>query len=152
MPTPTKSYYKIGEVSAMLDVSVSTLRFWEDTFEQLDPFRTPGGTRKYRPEDVEMCRQIKHLLRDKGLSLEYTKKELAGLNIVPQLHAPDKCKSAKGAIRLLTEAERRIDDASAKIRVEYVLEWLREKEAKPHKNIRGKEYFAKSLAGSENQS
>ncbi len=147
-----KKYYKIGEVSAMLDVPISTLRFWEDTFEQLDPFRTPGGTRKYRPEDVEMCKLIKHLLRDKGLSLEYTKKELAGLNIVPQLHAPDKCKSAKGAIRLLTEAERRIDDASAKIRVEYVLEWLREKEAKPHKNIRGKEYFAKSLAGSENQS
>lgn len=149
---PTKSYYKIGEVSEMLDVPISTLRFWEDTFEQLDPFRTPGGTRKYRPEDVEMCMQIKHLLRDKGLSLEYAKKELAGLNVVPQLHAPDKCKSAKGAIRLLTEAERRIDDASAKIRVEYVLEWLREKEAKPHKNIRGKEYFAKSLAGSENQS
>lgn len=57
--TPTKSYYKIGEVSAMLDVPVSTLRFWEDTFEQLDSFRTPGGTRKYRPEDVEMCRMIK---------------------------------------------------------------------------------------------
>lgn len=42
MSTPAKSYYKIGEVSAMLDVPVSTLRFWEDTFEQLDPFRTPG--------------------------------------------------------------------------------------------------------------
>lgn len=148
----TKSYYKIGEVSAMLDVPVSTLRFWEDTFEQLDPFRTPGGTRKYRPEDVEMCKLIKHLLRDKGYSLEYAKKELSGLNIIPQLHAPDKCKSAKGAIRLLTEAARRIDDASAKTRVEYVLEWLREKEAKPHKNIRGKEYFAKSLAESKGQS
>lgn len=144
MPT-TKSYYKIGEVSAMIDVPISTLRFWEDTFEQLDPFRTPGGMRKYRPEDVEMCRQIKHLLRDKGYSLEYAKKELAGLNVVPQLHAPDKCKSEKGAIRLLTEAARRIDDASAKIRVEYVLEWLREKETKPHKNIRGKDYFAKAM-------
>lgn len=150
--TLTKSYYKIGEVSAMLDVPISTLRFWEDTFEQLEPFRTPGGMRKYRPEDVEMCKQIKHLLRDKGYSLEYAKKELSGLNIIPQLHAPDKCKSAKGAIRLLTEAARRIDDASAKTRVEYVLEWLREKEAKPHKNIRGKEYFAKSLAESENPS
>lgn len=145
MPSPTKSYYKIGEVSEMLNVPISTLRFWEDTFEQLDPFRTPGGTRKYRPEDVEMCKLIKHLLRDKGYSLEYAKRELAGLNLSPQLHAPDKCKSAKGAIRLLTEAARHIDDASAKIRVEYVLEWLREKEAKPHKNIRDKEYFAKAL-------
>lgn len=136
----------------MLDVPVSTLRFWEDTFEQLDSFRTPGGTRKYRPEDLEMCKLIKHLLRDKGYSLEYAKRELAGLNVAPQLHAPDKCKSAKGAIRLLTEAARRIDDASTKIRVEYVLEWLREKEAKPHKNIRGKEYFAKFPDESKNQS
>lgn len=121
---PNKSYYKIGEVSAMLDVPIPTLRFWEDTFEQLDPFRTPGGMRKYRPEDVEMCMQIKHLLRDKGLSLEYAKKELAGLNVIPQLHAPDKCKSAKGAIRLLTEAARRVNDPSAAIRIKYVLEWL----------------------------
>lgn len=125
MPTPRKQYYKIGEVSAMLDIPVSTLRFWEDTFEQLDPFRTPGGTRKYRPEDVEMCKQIKHLLRDKGYSLEYAKKELGGLNVIPQLHAPDKCKSVKGAIRLLTEAARRTDDPSATIRIEYVLEWLK---------------------------
>ncbi len=74
MHSPNKSYYKIGEVSVMLDVQVSTLRFWENTFEQLDPFRTPGGTRKYCLEDVEMCKLIKHLLRDKGLSLEYAKK------------------------------------------------------------------------------
>lgn len=123
--SPTKSYYKIGEVSAMLDVSVSTLRFWEDTFEQLDPFRTPGGTRKYRPEDVDVCRRIRHLLREKGYSLEYAKRELSGFTPKEQLHAPDKCKSAKGAIRLLSEASRRIDDPSAKIRVDFVLEWLK---------------------------
>lgn len=125
MPTPKKSYYKISEVSAMLDLSVPTLRYWENEFEQLDPFRTPGGMRKYRPEDVEMCKLIKHLLRDKGYSLEYAKKELAGLNAVPQLHAPDKCKSAKGAIRLLTEALRRTSDPNAAIRIKYVLEWLK---------------------------
>ena len=123
--TLIKSYYKIGEVSAMLDVSVSTLRFWEDTFEQLDPFRTPGGTRKYRPEDVDVCRRIRHLLREKGYSLEYAKRELSGFTPKEQLHAPDKCKSAKGAIRLLSEASRRIDDPSAKIRVDFVLEWLK---------------------------
>lgn len=122
---PTKSYYKIGEVSAMLDLPVPTLRFWEDTFEQLDPFRTPGGMRKYRPEDIEVCKLIKHLLRDKGYSLEYAKKELAGLNVIPQLHAPGQCKSAKGAIRLLTEAAKRTTDASAAIRIKYVLEWLK---------------------------
>ena len=119
----TKSYYKIGEVSAMLDVPVSTLRFWEDTFEQLDPFRTQGGMRKYRPEDVEMCRLIKHLLRDKGYSLEYAKKELANFRKYP----PRKqfvCKSADDALRLLSEAKSRCEDAHAEARIEAVTQWL----------------------------
>lgn len=126
--TSTKTYYKIGEVSDLLEVSISTLRYWESEFDILNPLRTEKGTRKYRPEDVEVCKMIKHLLRDKGYSLEYAKKELAGLNIAPRLHTPDKCKSVKGAIRLLTEAARRSNDESATIRIEYVLEWLKSNE------------------------
>lgn len=122
----SKLYYKIGEVSTMLNVPISTLRFWEDAFEQLKPHRTSGGTRKYHLEDIEVCRHIKHLLRDKGYSVEYAKKELGGLNSTPQLHTPDKCKSVKGAIRLLTEAARRTNDESSAIRIDYVLEWLKE--------------------------
>lgn len=143
---PTKSYYKIGEVSAMLDVPVSTLRFWEDSFEQLEPFRTPGGTRKYRPEDVEMCKLIKHLLRDKGYSLEYAKKELADYRRYPP-RKPFVCKSTDDALRLLSEAKSRCEDAHAVARVEAVEGWIAgieivEEPRRPqHKNIRGKEYF-----------
>ena len=157
MPT-TKSYYKIGEVSAMLDVPVSTLRFWEDTFEQLDPFRTPGGTRKYRPEDVEVCKLIKHLLRDKGLSLEYAKKELVNFRKYPP-RKPFVCKSADDALRLLSEAKSRCgEDAHAVARVEAVEGWIagieivEEPRKSEHANIRGKEYFAKSMAESKGQS
>lgn len=144
--TSTKSYYKIGEVSAMLDVPISTLRFWESEFEQLDPFRTPGGTRKYRPEDVEVCKLIKHLLRDKGYSLEYAKKELADYRRYPPRH-PFVCKSAEDALRLLSEAKSRCDDAHATARIEAVEGWIagieitEEKPRPPHSNIRGKEYF-----------
>lgn len=147
---PTKSYYKIGEVSAMLDVPISTLRFWEDTFEQLDPFRTPGGTRKYRPEDVEMCKLIKRLLRDKGLSLEYAKKELADYRRYPP-RKPFVCKSTDDALRLLSEAKSRCDDAHAVARIEAVEGWITgveivEEQHRPeHKNIRGKKYFTKVL-------
>ena len=155
---PTKSYYKIGEVSAMLDVPVSTLRFWEDTFEQLNPFRTPGGMRKYRPENVEMCRLIKHLLRDKGYSLEYAKKELANFRKYPP-RKPFVCKSADDALRLLSEAKSRCgEDAHAVARVEAVEGWIagieivEEPRRSEHANIRGKEYFAKSLAESKGQS
>lgn len=157
MPAPKKSYYKIGEVSAMLDVPVSTLRFWEDTFEQLDPFRTPGGMRKYRPEDVEVCKLIKHLLRDKGLSLEYAKKELADYRRYPP-RKPFVCKSTDDALRLLSEAKSRCEDAHAVARVEAVEGWIagieivEEPRKSEHANIRGKEYFAKSLAESKGQS
>lgn len=150
MEEKEKQYYKIGEVSAMLDVPVSTLRFWEDTFEQLDPFRTPGGTRKYRPEDVEMCKLIKHLLRDKGYSLEYAKKELADYRKYPPRH-PFSCKSAEDALRLLSEAKSRCEDAHAVARIEAVEGWIarieiaEEQRRSEHKNIRGKEYFAKVL-------
>lgn len=119
----SKSYYKIGEVSAMLDIPVSTLRFWEDSFEQLDPFRTPGGTRKYRLEDVEMCKLIKHLLRDKGYSLEYAKKELADYRRYPPRH-PFSCKGFEDALRLLSEAKGRINDAHAVARIEAVEGWI----------------------------
>lgn len=147
---PTKSYYKIGEVSEMLDVPISTLRFWEDTFEQLDPFRTPGGTRKYRPEDVEMCKLIKQLLREKGYSLEYAKKELADYRRYPP-RKPFVCKSTDDALRLLSEAKSRCEDAHAVARIEAVEGWItgveivEEQHRSEHKNIRGKKYFTKVL-------
>lgn len=121
----SKSYYKIGEVSAMLDVPVSTLRFWEDTFEQLDPFRTPGGTRKYRPEDVEMCKLIKHLLRVKGLSVEYAKREFDSYRKYPPRN-PFVCKTAEDALRLLLEAKSRCEDAHAVARIEAVQGWIKQ--------------------------
>lgn len=146
----TKSYYKIGEVSAMLDVPISTLRFGENEFEQLNPLRTPGGMRKYRPEDVEMCKLIMHLLRDKGYSLEYAKKELNDYRRYPPRH-PFVCKSAEDALRLLSEAKGRCDDAHAVARIEAVEGWItgieiaEEQRRSEHKNIRGKEYFAESI-------
>lgn len=125
-----KSYYKIGEVSAMLNVPISTLRFWEDTFEQLDPFRTPGGTRKYRPEDVEMCKLIKHLLRDKGYSLEYAKTKLYEFYATGQLNVEEQvfvCKSPKDALRLLSALKIKCEgDAYAVARIEAVEGWIKQ--------------------------
>lgn len=151
MPAPKKSYYKIGEVSAMLDVPVTTLRFWEDTFEQFDPFRTPKGTRKYRPEDVEMARLIKSMLRDKGYTVEAAKRNLADYRKCPPRH-PFSCKSVEDALRLLSEVKSRCgEDAHAVARIEAVEGWIAgieiaEEPRRPqHKNIRGKEYFAEAI-------
>lgn len=148
-PTPNKSYYKIGEVSAMLDVPVSTLRFWEDTFEQLAPLRTPKGTRKYRPEDIEIARQIRDQLRSGKLS--EVKKQLANYRKCPP-RKPFVCKSVDDALRLLSEVKSRCgEDAHAVARIEAVEGWIAgveiaEEQRRPeHANIRGKEYFAKAI-------
>lgn len=126
--TSTKSYYKIGEVSEMLGVTIPTLRYWESEFEQLEPFRTPGGTRKYRPEDVEMCKLIKHLLRDKGYSLEYANKKLTEFYATGQLNVEERafaCKSAKDALRLLSELKIKCEgDSYAVARIEALAEWI----------------------------
>lgn len=132
--TPQKRYYKIGEVSAMLDVPVPTLRYWESEFEQLDPFRTPGGMRKYRPEDVEVCKLIKHLLRDKGYSLEYAKKAMADYRKCPP-RKPFSCKSVEDALRLLSEAKSRCEDAHAVARIDAVEGWIKQTDS--HKLMDG---------------
>lgn len=121
-----KSYYKIGEVSTMLDVPVSTLRFWEDTFEQLEPDRTPSGQRRYTLEDIEVCRLIKRLLRDKGYSLEYAKRELEAYRKCPPRN-DFVCKTPDDAINLLREVTKMIDgNLHAEARIKAVERWIRD--------------------------
>lgn len=122
----TKSYYKIGEVSEMLGITIPTLRYWESEFEQLDPFRTPKGTRKYRPEDIEVCKHIQHLLRVKGYSVEYAKKELDNYRKYAPRH-PFVCKSSDDALNLLRDAAKMVaDNAHAVARIEAVEGWIRQ--------------------------
>lgn len=123
MAKQNKPYYRIREVSAMLDVPNSTLRFWEDTFPQLEPDRTPKGQRRYKPEDVEVCKIIKHLLRDKGYSLEYAKKALeAHCKCSPRNAFV--CKTATDAISLLDDAAKMAQDEHVEARIEAVKGWL----------------------------
>lgn len=65
-----KKYYKIREVSEMLDVPIPTLRYWETRFPSLAPKRNEGRTRFYTAADVETVRMVKYLLKEKGLKIE----------------------------------------------------------------------------------
>ena len=123
MTVPKKYFYKTTEVAEMLGVPAPTLRYWENTFDQLDPPRTPGGMRKYRPGDVEVCNAIKYLLRDKGLSIEYARKALCDHRNWPP-RRPFICNCAKDAMRLLAEAKSRSEDAHAVARIEAVEQWI----------------------------
>lgn len=124
LSTPAKTYYRIREVVAMLNISASTLRFWEDTFEQLKPDRTPSGQRRYTPENIEVCKLIKHLLRDKGYSLEYAKRELEAYRKYPPRNGYV-CKSADDALGLLSEVIKMIDgNLHAEARIKAVATWI----------------------------
>ncbi|MBD5241350.1 MAG: MerR family transcriptional regulator [Paramuribaculum sp.] len=71
-----KKYYKISEVSVLLDVPASTLRFWESEFGNLRPKRNARGTRFYSQADMERLQIIKYLVKDRGLHIEAAKKEM----------------------------------------------------------------------------
>lgn len=72
----SKMYYKIQEVSEILDIPQSTLRFWEKEFSQIKPMRNNGNVRYYRPQDIETLRIIKYLVKERGLKIESAKEQM----------------------------------------------------------------------------
>lgn len=66
---PTRKYYKIGDVSRMLDVPASTLRFWEKEFPQLRPMKNKKGDRIYNLKDIDILKEIKYLTHEKGIRI-----------------------------------------------------------------------------------
>lgn len=72
-----KLYYSIGEVSEMLEVPVSTVRFWENEFDILKPMKNKKGNRLFTPADIKNLRIIHHLLKIEGMTLAGVKKKLS---------------------------------------------------------------------------
>lgn len=64
------AFRTISEVSSELDVPQHVLRFWESKFPQLRPLKRGGGRRYYRPEDVDLLRQIQNLLYAEGYTIK----------------------------------------------------------------------------------
>ncbi len=69
-------YHPIGEVAQMLNVNPSLLRFWETEFPALKPHKNKKGTRFYTDDDIALLRQIYHLTRDCGYTLEGAREQL----------------------------------------------------------------------------
>ncbi len=73
----TAKTYRIGEVSTLLELNSSVLRFWESEFSQLDPLRTEKGQRLYSEEDITLLKRIKALLHEQGMTIEGAKRVLS---------------------------------------------------------------------------
>jgi DNA-binding transcriptional MerR regulator len=70
------AFRTISEVADDLDVAQHVLRFWESKFTQVRPLKRGGGRRYYRPEDIELLRQIRSLLYDEGYTIKGAQKLL----------------------------------------------------------------------------
>ncbi len=73
-----KTVYTIGEVADAIGESVSLVRYWSDTFTKfVRPRRNAKGNRLFSPDDLETFRQIHHLVKEKGLSLDGAARQMA---------------------------------------------------------------------------
>ena len=77
------AFRTISEVADDLDVAQHVLRFWESKFAQVRPLKRGGGRRYYRPEDVDLLRQIRSLLYDEGYTIKGAQKLLRGRRTRP---------------------------------------------------------------------
>jgi DNA-binding transcriptional MerR regulator len=73
---PDKIYFKIGEVSEILEVEPYVLRYWETEFDVLKPSKAPSRHRLYKKRDVELLLEIKRLLYTEGFTIEGARKKL----------------------------------------------------------------------------
>ena len=64
------AFRTISEVADELTVPQHVLRFWETKFPQVRPLKRGGGRRYYRPEDVELLRNICALLYRDGYTIK----------------------------------------------------------------------------------
>lgn len=71
-----KKYFRISEVSELLNLPQSTLRFWEKEFTMLKPFRDSKGNRYYSQRDIEIIRMVHYLVKERGLKIDAALTEL----------------------------------------------------------------------------
>ena len=73
---PEKQYFKIGEISDILELEPYVLRYWESEFKILKPSRTRSKQRLYHRKDLDILVKIKYLLYDERLTIAGAKRRL----------------------------------------------------------------------------
>ena len=76
-----KMFYSIGEVAGMFGVNPSLIRFWEQEFDCIKPFKNKKGTRYFTPEDIETFQTIFYLVKQRGYTLQGAKERLVSNKI-----------------------------------------------------------------------
>lgn len=103
------AYRTISEVAKDLNVATHVLRFWETKFPEVSPLKRGGGRRYYRPEDVEVLKQIQTLLYDEGYTIRgvqtFLKKMKKGEVAAPAIEVLEEGLSPELASEVLEELQ-----------------------------------------------
>lgn len=112
------AFLTIGELAQDLGVAQHILRYWESRFPQLRPLQRAGNRRYYRPQDVEVARQIHRLLNVEGFTIKGAVKALG--------ERPDRAVSSPAVAVAPTErVERPAAPAPSRLPVDGLLDRLR---------------------------
>ncbi|MCQ2223169.1 MAG: MerR family transcriptional regulator [Bacteroidaceae bacterium] len=87
----TKKYYSISEVSEIVGVSESLLRYWEKMFPTIKPKKSGRNIRQYTKEDIEEIKMVHNLVKVRGMKLatarETINKNRSGVSSVTEAMA-----------------------------------------------------------------
>jgi len=118
---PDKLYFRIGDVSELLQLPPYVLRFWETEFPQLKPTKSSTGQRMYRRREVELAVRIRTLLYEEGFTIPGARERLKveakpakNQSALPFPSAPDK----NGLKRVRQELQDLLTKLSAKVKVD----------------------------------
>jgi len=83
-----EAYMTIGDVAKKLDLidnksgrlKTHTIRYWETQFKQIKPTIKAGQRRYYSTKTFEIIKNIKFLLKEKGLTISGVRKILQNTN------------------------------------------------------------------------
>ncbi len=118
MTETTRAVFVISVAAELAGMHPQTLRIYERK-GLLDPFRTPGGTRRYSQEDIEQLQLIQDLT-SQGLNLEGVKRVLSLQEENRRLKK--KLDRLRDKLEEIEEAsEKRLEDLERSFRHEIVL-------------------------------
>lgn len=113
-----RAVFVISVAAELAGMHPQTLRIYERK-GLIDPYRTPGGTRRYSQEDIERLRLISDLT-SQGLNLEGVRQVLSLQDEVERLR--DKVDQMEKRLDAVTaEAERQVQEVHRSYRHEIVL-------------------------------
>ena len=108
---PDKSYFRIGEVSKILNVQPYVVRYWESEVKTVRPIRTRSDQRLYRRRDVLELLTIKKLLYEENFTINGARKQLRKLRVEEPFPTP--IASREDQTELLTEIEKGLREIRA---------------------------------------